>query len=216
MNSLDQILTSVVNFAHLTDFAGTMPVYTRKQIGSFSSFILYHNHVYFILLQVFIWNWCSFLEEIFCLPIFPSVMLLTFCEHFCRVEMWFATRFSMCCRPLLLPPPPLCGADGSNSHGGSWCSWGVSSLMPLLYDGNSLWSFWRRECTVDYCLLFMTFKILLGLCFFLLSSSNPLTTCPEVFGLKLPATWGILLFIMVVTSIILHSYWYLPTTCLPL
>lgn len=92
----------------------------------------------------------------------------------------------------------------------------ISYLMPLLYDGNSLWSVWRRECTVDYCLLFMSFKILLGLYFFLLSSSNPLTTCPKIFGLKLPATWGILLFIMVVSSIILHSYRYLPTTCLPL
>lgn len=46
----------------------------------------------------------------------------------------------------------------------------VSSLMPLLYLGNSLWYFWRREHTVDYCLLFMIFKILLGLYIFLLCS----------------------------------------------
>jgi len=48
----------------------------------------------------------------------------------------------------------------------------VSSLMPLLYRGNSLWSFWRREHTVDHCLLFMTCKILLVLYFFLLISST--------------------------------------------
>lgn len=51
MNSLDQILTTVVNFGHLMDFAGSVPRYTRKWMGSFSSFIPCqdHHHVYFIL-----------------------------------------------------------------------------------------------------------------------------------------------------------------------
>lgn len=70
MNSLDQILTTVVNLGCLMGFAGSVSVYTRKQMGSLSFFIPYHHHVYFILLLVFICDWCSFLEEILCLPIF--------------------------------------------------------------------------------------------------------------------------------------------------
>lgn len=60
MNSLDQILTTVVNLGHLMDFAGSIPEYTRKRMGSFSFFIPYqdHHHVYLILLLVFICGWC--------------------------------------------------------------------------------------------------------------------------------------------------------------
>lgn len=53
----------------------------------------------------------------------------------------------------------------------------VSSLMPLLYHGNSLWSFWRREHTVDYCLLFMTFNILLDCISLCCSLPLPFPTC---------------------------------------
>lgn len=90
----------------------------------------------------------------------------------------------------------------------------VSSLMPLLCHGNSLWSFWRREHTADYYLLFMTFKILLGLYFFLLFSST-FQPVPKIFGLKSHLTWEKLLFITV-SYIILHSYRHLSTTYLPL
>lgn len=60
MNSLDQILTTVVNLSHLMDFAGSVPEYTRKWMGSFSFFIPYqdHHHVYLILLLVFLCGWC--------------------------------------------------------------------------------------------------------------------------------------------------------------
>jgi len=54
IHSLGQIITTVVNLGHLTDFAGSVPVYTRKQMGLFSFFISYHHHRYFILLLVFI------------------------------------------------------------------------------------------------------------------------------------------------------------------
>lgn len=194
VNSLDQILTTVVNPGHLMDFAGSVPGYTRKQMGSFSFFIPYqhHHHVYFILLLVFICDWCflpmagklelndpwgAFQPNPFCDS--AKYLLAYFFFSGAADVLWAVLqgRDAVCYHvsacvalpfPFLLLPGfveqmvliPMVALDTAE----------VSSLMPLLYPGNSLWCFWKREHTVDYCLLFTTFKILLGLYFFLLCS----------------------------------------------
>lgn len=91
----------------------------------------------------------------------------------------------------------------------------VSSLMPPLYHGNSLWSFWRRKHTVDYCLLFMTFNILLDYNYFCCSLPPPFPTCPKDLWSETPSSLGNIVF-RYCCYIILHSYRHLPSTCLPL
>lgn len=176
-NSLDQILTSVVNLGHLMDVAGSVPVYTKKQMEVFSFFTPYHHHVYFLLLLVFLCNWCSFLKEILCLPVFFFPLSGAADLVWAVLQGRDVVRYRVsACVPCPFPFPlllrfveqmvwiPMVALDAAE----------VSSLMPRLYHGNSLWSFWRIEHTVDYCSLFMTFEILLGLYFFLLFSSTSL------------------------------------------
>lgn len=144
--------------------------------GSFPFFIPYHHLVYFFTFSIYM-QLMVFLggnplkEEILCLPAFSlsgAVDLLwavlqgrdVVCYQV-SVRVAHLFPFPLLLRfveqMVLIPMVALVAAE-------------VSSLMPLLYHGNSLWSFWRRENTVDYCLLFMTFKILLRLYFFLLCS----------------------------------------------
>lgn len=174
------------------DFAGSVPGYTRKWMGSFSFFIPYqhHHHVYFILLLVFICGWCflcmagklelsdlkvpsnpnhSYFYNIFACLFFPqwccwrSVSSLQGRDAVCyQVSVCVAHPFPflLLCFVEQMVLIPIVAPDTAE----------VSSLMPPLYHGNSLWYFWRREHTVDYYFLFVIFKILLGLYFILLCS----------------------------------------------
>lgn len=161
-NSLDQILTSVVNLGHLMDVAGSVPVYTKKQMEVFSFFTPYHHHVYFLLLLVFLCNWCSFVKEILCLPVFffPSVVLLTLCEPFCRVEMWFVTEFRHAF-PVPSPSPSF------SALWSRWCEFPWWLLMQL----RSLP--WCLDCIMETpCGLFgeENTQLIIVLCLWLLRS----------------------------------------------
>lgn len=75
---------------------------------------------------VFMCSWWSFFEEILRLPV-SLLALLTFFERWagCMAVMW-GYRVSLHCPPCALPPLSLPSeADGADSHGDSWCSWGL-------------------------------------------------------------------------------------------
>lgn len=219
MNSLDQILTTVVNLGHLMDFAGSVPVYIKKQMEVFSFFTPYHHHVYFLLLLVFLCNWHSFLKEILCLPVFfPQWCCWPCVSCSAGQRCGLLPSFGMHCLSLPLPPPsPLCGADGVNSHGGSWCSWGlfpdastVSWKLPVVFLEKSTHS-WLLFFVYDFwdpIRIIFLFAVLFYL---------PSQPVPKIFGLKPAATWGTLLFSLLLLIIFfLHSYRHLSPTCLPL